>query len=125
MYKAFNPNPVYRRTEDCVIRAIAKAFDVDWLTSYDMITAEGRKRYDIPMANHVWIRFLEDHGYRMFPIPYTCPDCYSVREFAADHPLGEYVVGDGSHVLVVDNGDWYDSWNSGDMSPTFYLQKGD
>lgn len=123
MYKPYNPNPAYRRTEDCVIRAIAKALDVDWLEAYDLVSEEGRKRYDIPMANHVWIGLLEDKGYHMYPIPYACPSCYSVRDFAADHPRGEYIVGDGQHVLVVEDGDWYDSWNSGDMAPTFYLQR--
>jgi hypothetical protein len=32
-------------------------------------------------------------------------------------------VGDGRHVVTVIDGDWYDSWNSGDISPTFYLER--
>lgn len=123
MYKAYNPNPVYRRTDDCVIRAIAKAFDTDWLTAFDWLTEEARGAYDVLEANHVWIKFLEKQGFRMYAIPYSCPDCYSVRAFAADHPRGTYIVGDGRHVVTVIDGDWYDSWNSGDLSPTFYLER--
>lgn len=123
MYKAYNPNPIYRRTDDCTIRAVAKAFDVDWETAYDWLSDEGKKRYDVSMANHVWIGFLKDNGYRLFTIPFTCPDCYLLRDFAADHPIGQYIVGDGKHVVTVVDGDWYDTWNSGDMEPTFYLTK--
>ena len=123
MYKPYNPNPEYRRANDCVVRAIAKALDKDWAEAYDLVCEEGRKLYDMPNANHVWMSLLKDKGYRKYAIPYTCPDCYSVRAFAGDHPLGEYVIGDGSHVLVVEDGDWYDAWNSGDMVPTFYMVK--
>lgn len=124
MYKAYNPNPEFRRTEDCTVRAVAKAFGVDWLTAYDWLVEEGRKVYDMPRANHVWMGFLEHQGFRLYAIPYTCPDCYLLRDFAADHPRGEYIVGDGRHVVTVIDGDWYDTWNSGDMAPTFYMARG-
>lgn len=123
MYRPYNPNPLGRRTDDCVIRAIAKAFNISWEQSYDLIVDEGRKRYDVPEANHVWIGFLEQNGFHLFAIRNTCPNCYTVRDFCEDHPHGTYIIGDGKHVVTAVAGDWYDSWDSGDLVPAFYLRR--
>ena len=37
VWKRYNPNPTGRRVEDCSIRAIAAALDVDWDTASDMV----------------------------------------------------------------------------------------
>ena len=123
MYRQLNLNPKGRRTDDCVIRALAKAFDADWLTMYDNIAAEGRRKYDIMQANHVWTGWLERHGYRMFPIPNTCPDCFTVRDFAREHPSGSFIVGTGTHVIAIEDGDWYDTFDSGDLIPIYYFRR--
>mgnify|MGYP007038282472 FL=1 len=64
-------------------------------------------------------------GYTMKPIPDTCPDCYTVREFCKDHPMGTYVLGTGSHVVAVRDGNYFDTWNSGDEVPIIYWRKRD
>ena len=33
MYHEYNPNPTEKRREDCVIRALTKALNVDWDTA--------------------------------------------------------------------------------------------
>ena len=68
--------------------------------------------------NHVWGSYLKRLGFKRFFIPDRCPDCYTVSDFAADHPYGRYLLridglSDG-HVVAVIDGDWYDSWDSGD-----------
>lgn len=123
MYRIFNPNPVRRSTNDCVLRAICKIFGLDWVTAHDQIAAESRAKYDTMDANHVWIGWLMKQWYRLYPIPYTCHDCYTVRDFCREHPTGEYILGTGSHVVAVIDGDWYDSFDSGDMVPTFYMRR--
>lgn len=123
MYRQWNENPSGRRTTDCVIRAIATVTGYDWDTVYDEIYAEGKKAHDMMDANHVWIRWLERHGYRLHVIPDTCPDCYTVRRFCQDHPDGTFVLGTGTHAVAVINGDWYDSFDSGDLVPIFYLRR--
>ena len=53
-------------------------------------------------------------------LPNFCPDCYAVKDFARNNPIGTYVLGTGSHVVTVINGDWYDAWDSGDEIPIYF-----
>lgn len=122
MFILYNPNPLGRNTGDCVIRAISKALDIDWSTAFDYVTGAARRRYDMPEANHVWIEFMKEAGFKLYTIPDQCPDCYTVRDFALEHPSGLYVLGTGTHVVTVENGDWFDSYDSGDLVPIFYLR---
>ena len=122
MYVRYNPNPLGRNTGDCVVRALSKALGVDWTTAYDYVTDEARRLFDMPEANHVWIGLLRAAGFKLCSLPDRCPDCYTVRDFSLDHPSGLYVLGTGTHVVTMENGDWFDSYDSGDMVPIFYLR---
>lgn len=128
MYIYYNPNPGGRHTGDCVARAIAKALDLPWLTVYDILTAHGRDMFDWPDNNLVWRSFLKQAGFRRRVVPDTCPDCYTVADFAVDHPEGTYILAtgyhsvSGDHVVTVVNGDWYDSWDSGNEIPLYYWE---
>ena len=76
----------------------------------------------MPEANHVWIGLLKDAGFKLSSLPDRCPYCYTVRDFALEHPSGLYVLGTGTHVVTVEDGDWFDSYDSADLSPVFYLR---
>ena len=41
---------------------------------------------DIPSANRVWGQYLQNHGYRREWLPDDCPACYTVEQFAKEHP---------------------------------------
>ena len=123
VYRSYNPNPARRITNDCVIRAISKLMNLDWLTVHDHIAKESRRKYDTMDANHVWIGWLKQRGYKLYPIQNECPDCYTVQDFCEDHPHGRYLLGTGTHAVAVVDGDWYDSFNSGDLIPTFYMHR--
>lgn len=124
MYRRLNVNPSGRRTTDCVIRALATAIGTDWDSIYDAIAREGARAHDMMDANHLWIGWAKRHGFKLRAIPDTCPDCYTVRDFCSDNPEGVYILGDGSHAVAVIDGDWYDTSDSGDMAPIFYLRRG-
>lgn len=52
-----------------------------------------------------------------------CPECYRVRDFARDHPYGDYILGPKEHAVAVIDGDWYDTWDSGATVPLYYLRR--
>jgi len=79
--------------------------------------------YDMPSSNEVWGEYLKSKGYNKYIIPNSCPKCYSVRQFCEDHPKGRYLLATGSHVIAVINGDYLDTWNSGDEVPIYYFTK--
>lgn len=105
---------------DCSVRAIAKALDVDWETAYGMIAANGFAMGDMPSSDSVWGAVLRQNGFYRAAIPNTCPDCYTVSDFAREHPRGTFVLALGGHVVTIEDGDWWDTWDSGSQSPQFY-----
>lgn len=111
-YVPYNPNPRGIVTGDCAIRAIAKATGQPWENAYTALTVEGYKRGDLPNANHVLGAYLKSKGFKRFLIPDTCPDCYTVEDFANDHPKGMYVLQLENHVVTVHDGDLFDTWDS-------------
>ena len=72
--------------------------------------------------NSVWGAYLKHLGYRKYSIPDSCPDCYTVKDFCRDYPVGTFILGIGDHVVCVKDGDYYDAWDSGREVPVFYFK---
>lgn len=123
MFVYTNPNPSKKLVGDCVIRAVSIVLDQTWLETYDGITAFGRELRDMPSSNAVWDAYLRDKGYVKNVIPDTCPECYRVADFCWDHPSGDYLLATGTHVIAVLNGDYYDTWDSGDEVPIYFYER--
>ena len=119
-FRHYNPNPERNRVGDCTVRAISKALNESWDDAYDRLCAKGFELGDMPSADAVWGAALISAGFRRRVVPDTCPVCYTVRDFAADHPRGTFVVAVSGHVLTVQDGDWFDSWDSGGEIPIYY-----
>lgn len=123
MYKYYNPNLKHKNAGDCVIRAISKVLNSDWLTTYINICIQGAKDYDMPSSNSVWCRYLLDNNFTKKVIN----DVITVEQFTNLYPKGTYVVCTGSHVVAVeisdDEGIYYDSWDSGDEVIVYYYEK--
>ena len=85
-----------------------------------MIALNGFLMGDMPSSNAVWGALLRQEGFKRAAIPNTCPDCYTVEDFASDHPEGTFVVGTGNHVVTVKDGLIYDSWDSSQEIPVYY-----
>lgn len=114
MWVEFNPSPVGARVGDCAVRAVAKALDTTWEKAYLLIAVNGFQMRDVISSNSVWGSVLRQHGFKRHNLPTNCPDCYSVRDFCKDHKYGTYVLGTGTHVVTAINGNYFDTWDSGD-----------
>ena len=122
-WRKYNPNPVQRSVGDCAVRAVAAALGVDWETAYALIAENGFLMGDMPSSNSVWGAVLRQHGFSRKTLPNTCPDCYTMEQFAEDHPEGIYVVGTGNHVATIIDGEIWDAWDSSKEVPVYYWQK--
>ncbi len=122
-YIYFNPNPAGKKVGDCVIRAICKFTRQDWRNVYWRIAEQGAMLFDMPSSNNVWASYLRDLGYRRFVISDSCPDCYSVKDFCIDYPVGRFLLATGSHVVTVIDGNYYDAWDSGNENPIYFWTK--
>lgn len=124
MFKEVNMNPNEYRIDDCVIRAIAIATGHSWDYIYLSLTVHGFDMKGLASTNFVWDDYLRDIGFTRHVIPNTCPRCYTVRDFALDNPEGNYILATGSHVVAVIDGDYYDTWDSGNEIPIYYYEGG-
>ena len=119
-----NPNPHGLNVGDCAIRAISIALDKPWNDTYAEISMKGLLLSDMPSSNRVWGEYLDEQGFKLHIIPDSCPDCYSIKDFAEDNPKGTYIVCTGNHVVCVSDGDIYDTWDSSSETARYYWQKG-
>lgn len=125
MYSHFNPNPCGKNVGDCTVRAISKATGMEWGEVYLRLCIQGYLDGDMPSANACWGRYLRSIGYRRYIAPDTCPDCYTVRQFAEDHPVGTYILALSGHVVCVLDGVIWDSWDSSNENVLYYWVKED
>lgn len=123
MFIFYNPNPSEKLVGDCVIRGIAKLEGLSWEEVYLGVSLKGFELCDMPSSNSVWGAYLRSKGYKRYGIPNTCPDCYTVSEFASDNPFGKFLLATGTHVVAVQDGDYYDAWDSGKEIPAYYWKK--
>ena len=122
MYVAYNPNPRGINTGDCVIRAMCKALDMEWEKVYMELTVKGLEKAMWGDTNAVWEHYLKEHGFEQHVLPDTCPDCYTIADFANEHNTGTFIVATGSHVVCVQDGNYFDSRNSESLVPSYYFE---
>ena len=116
----YNANPSQNNTDDCAVRAVAVALDVDWDTAFDLIAENAKYMHQMMHRNVAWWSVLRQHGFRRAIIPNTCPDCYSVDDFCRDHPYGVFLLGFYDHVAIIVDGRVIDSFDSRDLIPIYY-----
>lgn len=124
-FKNYNPNPYNNLVIDCTVRAISKATGQSWDETYIGLAVEGYVIKDMSNSNRVWGSYVKRLGFKKFSLPNTCPDCYTVKQFCVDYPRGTFLLATGNHVVTVVDGDYYDTWDSGDEIPVYFWTKGD
>lgn len=122
MWIKYNANPVANRTEDCAIRAVAVALDISWDNAFDQIAQAAKNMGQVMHLNAAFGAVLRKHGFYRYIIPNTCPDCYTIKDFCRDHPAGVFVVVTGSHAVACIDGNYIDSFDSGEDNPIFYWE---
>ena len=117
MWIDYNPNPAGKRVGDCTVRAISKALNQSWVKTYIGLMIQGLMMYDMPSANAVWGAYLRHKDFVRNIIPDDLSDFYTVSDFCRDNPDGVYILALSAHVVAVADGNYYDTWDSGDEIP--------
>lgn len=123
MFIKENNNPQKKRVDDCVIRAISKILNQTWKQTYIELAVKGFEMADLQSADEVWNTYLYDKGLKKYIIPNNCPKCTTVSEFLQMTPKGKYLLFVGGHVVAAINGNYYDTWDSGDRTIIYYFAK--
>ena len=125
MWVKYVNNPCGRNgVGDCVLRALGKVLGKTWHEVYWDLCLMGAYMCDWGNSNAVWDAYLREKGFVRAAIPNTCPECYTVEDFAKENPKGVFVVATGSHAIAVVDGCVYDSWDSTQEIPTYYYFRG-
>jgi len=107
-----NLNPTGKRVNDCVVRAIMKATNYTWRTVYAGLTGLGNDLYRLPNEKEVYHLYLKQLGWEKQPMPrHENRKRYTVIEFAAENPVGTFVISVANHLTVLVDGNLYDTWN--------------
>lgn len=118
-----NPNPLGRNVGDCTVRAISICEGLSWEEVYLSLCVMGFLEGDMPASNEITDKYLLSQGYTKNGIVNTCPDCYTVEKFCEEHPDGKYILGTGTHLICVIDGNIYDAWDSSEKIPVYYFSK--
>lgn len=119
-WRYYNPSPVARNVGDCAVRALSKALGIDWEQAYATLAMSGYLMADMPSSNAVMAAILRKNGFYRHIIPNKCPDCYTIDDFANEHPEGVYIVGTGDHTVAIEDGIVWDSWDSRLELPIYF-----
>lgn len=123
IYSFYNPNPHGCRVGDCAIRALCKATGHTWDYIHAALCAISAERKDMPSADHVWGAYLKLQGFRRYIVDDHDRDVYTVRDFCEENPEGTYILAIAGHVVCVNDGAYYDSWDSGGEIPLYYWKR--
>lgn len=122
-YINYNKNPCQKRTIDCSVRALSTLLDRPWDDVYLELCLLGYTICDMPSSKATINEYLSSLGYKRGVIPDSCPNCYTIREFTQDNPHGRYLLATDTHVIPVIDGDYIDTWDSGNEIPLFFWEK--
>ena len=123
MYIYRNNNPIELNTDDCVVRATSTVLDIPWERAYMELCQIGLMLYDMPHKDSVLSAYLRKHGFKRYAISNNCPDCFSIKDFCREYPIGTYVVLTSGHAIAVIDGNYYDTSDSGNEIPMMYWKK--
>lgn len=123
MFIFYNPNPKHKMTTDCVLRMLSKIFNISWEEAFIKLCVIVLTEYEVPSSNYIWESLLERNGFIKRLLPNTCPKCMNVREFAHIFNQGTFVACTGSHVVAVINGNYFDSYDSGDLIVSYFYER--
>ena len=123
MWRSYNANPEGGRVGDCTVRAISTVLNQSWEQTYVDLCLQGYIMSDMPSSNAVWGAYLHSRGFRRGIFTDICPECYTVRDFCREHPDGKYILAISGHVVPVIDGEFYDTWDSGEERPVYYWAK--
>ena len=121
MYIHYNGNPCGKENGDCVIRAISIATGKAWYQVYAGLCVQGRLECGWGNFNEVWSNYLQYLGFSRHGLPYDTR--YTVSDFAANHPVGTFILGTGKHAVAVVDGNVIDSWDSSGEIPRYFFTK--
>jgi hypothetical protein len=127
-FKYYQPNEMDLKDNygDCAIRCLCKAEKKTWLEMYDLMWKLSRE-IQSPMNNkYGFEHIVKSLGYQYYGISNKKGSKRpTIDEFASQHKEGTYICVVANHYVAVEDGLFYDTWDSGRKSMYGYWKKGE
>lgn len=110
----YNKNPKNKKTNDCVIRAIATATNREWENVYKELAEQGIKKGLMINDRNNWKAYLKSIGYEQQKMPRKEDRTRYTLEKFCDELAEEnkiYIIKLAGHLTCVKDKKLYDTWN--------------
>ena len=125
-YRYYQPNSKDLKDEygDCVIRALTKALNMEWLQVFDEIQPISRE-LQVPFdCRPCYEKYIENKGFKYYGVSNKKgAKRPTVEMFAKEHKVGTYILRVAHHLVTVVDGAYYDTWDSGKCCLYGYWKK--
>ena len=118
-YKYYQPNKKDLKDTygDCVIRALTKALNKSWLEVFDEIIPISRELQCPYGCKPAYETYLKTKGYKWWGLKVEKGKRrLTTKSFCRLYNNGTYILRLSHHLVTVVDGDYYDTWDSGDKS---------
>lgn len=125
-YKYYQPNKkdIKDKYADCVIRALTKSLDMQWLNVFDELQPISRDMQAPYNCKPCYEYFLSTKGFKYYGVSNTKGvKRPTVQSFAEEHASGIYILRVAHHIVTVMDGYYYDTWDCGKKSLYGYWSK--
>ena len=116
IYEYSNPHPKNLLTTDCVVRAVAIAFDKDYLeTRRELNKAKRDLGFESYKDNKFIYKYLEQFDRIIIKVPKGKPRM-KAESFIELFKEGTYIVKMSKHIACIKDGKLLDTWDSSERS---------
>lgn len=125
-FEYYQPNKkdIKDKYGDCVVRALTKVMDKDWVTVYDELSPIAREIQTMPSCKPAYEEYLRRCGFVYKGISNKKGSKRpTVDSFARDNKVGVYYLNVANHCVAVVDGKYFDTWDSGRKSVYGYWIK--
>ncbi len=112
-FERINVNPKQWKHEgDCVIRAIARSTQSDWITVYKKLCDIGLKKCRMPNSQKVYEGYLSDLVYIQLPQPKKYDNKrFRIDEWLELNPNFSGIISVNNHLTCIEQGTLIDTWD--------------
>ena len=125
-YKYYQPNKKDVKDEygDCVIRALTKALNKEWLEVFDNLIPYARELQCIPNSKPAYERYLKDENFEWIGLKAEKGKKRLTPEtFCKKFKNGTYILRLSNHIVTVVDGFYFDTWDCGECCVYGYWKK--
>lgn len=127
LHRYVNPNPLKKKTGDCVFRACSVALDLDWDSVFQDLCKIGLELKEPPNMKPAYNELLLCHGFEYLSIKVKKgskrPTVNQVAKATKNTSL-VIVCRLANHIVTAKEGTFWDTWDCGDKSLYGYWVKG-